>query len=42
MGDLQINKLTINDWKVYADGTKLIFKHTENEGEVDLLKDPDL
>lgn len=42
MGELQINKLTISDWKVYGDGTKLVFKHTENEGEVDLLKDHNL
>lgn len=42
MGDLQVSKLTLNDWKVYANDSKLIFKHTENESEVDLLKDHSL
>lgn len=39
MGDLVVNKITISDWKVYSDNTKLIFKYGDEINEIKALDD---
>ena len=39
MGDLQVNQLTLSNWKVFSDNSKLVFKYGEESNEIQSTDD---